>query len=304
MVDSAREIVGSGMIVVQGPGSEQMGSSVADLLGAAGVTADCRTFPDGEAYLCLSSHIGDEDAVIVHSTGPPQNDRIIQLFLLIDTCRDMGVRTIRVVAPYLAYARQDRRRKVGEPVSILTLTKLLESLDVSELLTVNVHNPDVFKHSKIRVRNLSAIPLLAEYFRNQGLEGAFALSLGKKPVDVQHAKNAAEILGGEYDRLKTFRDPDTGVVSLGDAPFEVNGKDAIIFDDVITTGRTHIKAVNLLKEKGAKRVFLACVHSLLSEEAQELIMRVVEDFACTDTVPNRFSRASVAPLIALAIRSP
>lgn len=92
-------------------------------------------------------------------------------------------------------------------------------------------------------------------------------------------------------------------MTLDKAFFEVFGKDAIIFDDVITTGRTHVKAVNLLKQQGARRVYLACVHSLLSEEAQELILRVVEDFVCTDTVPNRFSKVPVAPLIAQALEA-
>lgn len=292
-----------GMIIVQGPGSGQIGSSIADLLNAERVSVDYRAFPDGEMYLCLSGEIRNKHVIVVHSTGPPQNDRLIQLFLLVDICRDMGARTVRLVTPYLAYARQDRRRKMGEPVSILTLMKLLESLRVDELLTVNVHNPDVFKDVKIKVRDLSAIPLLAEYFRDQGMEGAFSLSLGKKMVDLEHARNAAKVLGGEYGRLRTFRDPDTGVVTLEEASFEVAGKDAIIFDDVITTGRTHIKAVNVLRQQGAKRVYLACVHSLLSEEAQELILRVVEDFVCTDTVPNRFSKVSVAPLVAQALES-
>jgi len=289
------------MIIVRGPGSEQIGSSIANLFNAETVSVDYRTFPDGETYLRLSGEIPSRDVIVVHSTGPPQNDRLIQLFLLVDICRDMGARTVRLVTPYLAYARQDRRRKMGEPVSILTLMKLLGALNVDELLTVNVHNPDVFKDMKIKVGDLSAIPLLAEYFRDEGMEGAFSLSLGKKMVDLEHARNAAKVLGGEFDRLKTYRDPDTGVVTLEEASFEVAGKDAIIFDDVITTGRTHIKAVNVLKQHGAKRVYLACVHSLLSEEALELILRVVDDFVCTDTVPNRFSKVSIAPLIAQAL---
>jgi len=291
------------MIVIQGPGSEQIGGSIANLLGVEKVSVEFKTFPDGEAYLRLSGDIKDRDAVIIHSTGPPQNKRLIQLFLLVDTCTDMGARTVRVVTPYLAYARQDRRRKMGEPVSILTLMKLLESLHVEELFTVNVHNPDIFKDLKIRVRDLSAIPSLAEYLRHRGSEGAFSLSLGKKMVDLEHAKDAAKIIGGKYGRLKTFRDTDTGVVTFEEASFDVDEKDAIIFDDVITTGRTHIKAINVLRQQGAKRVYLACVHSLLSVEAQELILRVVEDFVCTDTVPNRFSKVSVAPLIAQALRT-
>jgi len=137
------EFVEREMIIVQGPGSESLGSSVANLLGLEKVSVNYKTFPDGEVYLCLSRDVKDKDAVIIHSTGPPQNERFIQLFLLIDACRDMGMKTIRVVTPYLAYARQDRRRKIGEPISILTLIKIVESLDVDELLTVNVHNPDV-----------------------------------------------------------------------------------------------------------------------------------------------------------------
>lgn len=301
MINMRYRSLGIGMIIVQGPGSERIGSSLANLLNAESVSVDYRAFPDGEVYLRLSGDIRNRDAMIVHSTGPPQNDRLIQLFLLVDTCRDMGARTVRLVTPYLAYARQDRRRRMGEPVSILTLMRLLESLHVDELFTVNVHNPEVFRNMKIKVRDLSAIPLLAEHFRDQGMEGAFSLSLGKKTVDLEHARNAAQTLGGEYGRLKTFRDPDTGVVTLEEASFDVAGKDAIIFDDVITTGRTHIKAINVLKQQGARRVYLACVHSLLSEEAQELILRVVEGFVCTDTVPNRFSKVSVAPLIAQAL---
>lgn len=291
------------MIIVQGPGSEQIGSSVADLLDIEKVSVDYKTFPDGELYICLSEDLKNKDVVIVHSTGPPQNDRLVQLFLLIDACRDMGARTVRLVAPYIAYARQDRRQKIGEPISILTLMKLLESLNVNGLLTVNVHNTDVFRGVNIKVRDLDAFPYLAKYFKDQGLKKAFSISLGKKAIDLEHGKMAAEVIGGQYGRIKTFRDPNTGAVTLEEAHFNLAGKDVIIFDDVITTGRTHIKAIDMLKQQGAKKVYLACVHSLLSEEAQELILRVVEDFACTDTVPNRFTKVSVAPLIAEALRS-
>jgi ribose-phosphate pyrophosphokinase len=288
-------------VIVSGPGSEQIGRSIARLLKIDNLSIYSRTFPDGETYVRLPEGLESKDVVLIHSTGPPQNERLVQLFLLLDTLKDMKIKTFHLVIPYLAYARQDRRQKIGEPISALTIMKLIESLSVSELITVNVHNPKIFQGLKTRVIDQSAIPLMADYFKEQGFEGAFSFSLGKKMIDLERAKTAAKILDGPYGHLKTFRDPNSGVVTLEKSSLNIRGKDAIIFDDVVTTGRTHIKIINELKRQGAEKVYLACVHSLISEEAQELLLRVVEDFVCTDTVLNRFSKISVAPLIAKAI---
>jgi ribose-phosphate pyrophosphokinase len=149
------------MIIVQGPASEEISSSVANLLDLETVSVDCKTFPDGESRLCLAKKIEKQDTIIIHSTGSPQDKRMNQLSLLVDICKEMDVKSLRVVTPYLAYARQDRRQNVGECISILTIMKILESLGVDELITVNVHNPDVFKDLKIKFKDLSAIPSLA-----------------------------------------------------------------------------------------------------------------------------------------------
>ena len=186
-------------------------------------------------------------------------------------------------------------------MSILTVIKLFRALGVSRLVTVNVHNPEVFHGSGLELRDLSAIPLLAQYFRDRGLVGAFSLSLGKKAVDLEHAREAASILGGGCDRLRTFRDPSTSEVTLEKEELEVEGRRVVIFDDVITSGGTHLKAVEFLRERGAEEVHLACVHSLLSEERLERVIEAVDSFISTDTIPNRFSKVQIAPLIAEAL---
>ncbi len=210
--------------------------------------------------------------------------------------------SVTLVAPYMAYARQDRRRLPGEAVSVFTAIRLLTALGVSRLITVNVHNPVVFEGSGLELRDLSAILLLAKHLKDGGFGGASSLSLGKKPVDLEHAKEAASALGSDYGRIVTFRDPNTGEVSLGVIDIAVEGQRVVVFDDVITTGGTHLKAVESLRDRGASEVHLACVHSLLSEEKLIEVLKATDNFVCTDTIPNLCSRVKVTTLIADALR--
>lgn len=290
------------MLLVSGLGSEKIEGEIADQRGVEVSAVEHRVFPDGENYIRLTTEVRGHDVVLIHSTAPPQDTRLIQLMLTLDAIREGGASSVAVVAPYLAYARQDRSRLPGEAVSVSTVIRLLRCLGVSKLVTVNVHNPTVFDGSGLELVDLSAIPLLASHLRDEGLGGSFSLSLGKKPVDQERAREAAEVLGGDHGRLETFRDPETGEVSLGRAGFDVDGRRVAVFDDVITSGGTHLKVVELIKEAGAAAVHLAVVHSLLPEERLRKVLDAVDSFTCTDTIPNRFSRVGVAPLISEAIR--
>lgn len=289
------------MVLVCGPGSERMGEEIAGILGVEPVAVEHRTFPDGESHLRVAGDVMGRDVVLVHSTTPPQDVRLVQLLFTLDVLRE-GAESITVVAPYMAYARQDRRQAPGEAVSISTVIRLLSALGVSRLVTVNVHNPEVFEGLGLVLRDVSAIPLLAGYYREEGYGGSFSLSLGKKPVDVRHAEEAASVLGGGYARLETFRDPASRRVTLGEPDFEVNGRRVVVFDDVVTSGGTHLGAVELLRGMGAVEVHLACVHSLLAGGSLEAVQDAFDSFVCTDTVPNVCSMVGVAPLLADAIR--
>lgn len=260
-----------------------------------------RSFPDGESYLRFPVDVRGSRVILVQSTAPLQDTRLIQLLLLLDALRDQRVSDVVLVIPYLAYARQDRRRLDGEVVSISTVIRLLESLGVRDIITVNVHNPEVFEGSSLRLQDLSAIPSLASHFVERGFEGCLSISLGKKEVDVEHARNAASILGGGYGVLKTFRDPVTGEVNINREKLSVKGERVVIFDDVITSGGTHLKAVDFLREKGAREVHLACVHSLLKEEGLSRVKEQTDSFVTSDTIPNPCSEIGVAQLIAEAL---
>lgn len=290
------------MKIIPGPASKDLGEKIAKLLKAEVVPVFFKTFPDGESYIRFGvESLQNEDVVIVQTTSPPQDQRLIQLLLMADNALDMGARSITAAVPYFAYSRQDKRFLSGEAFSIKTIMKLVENCGVNRIITVNAHNPAVLKTFKIPVEDLSAIPPLAEYFKTEKLvKNPISLSLGKKALGM--ATEADSVLKGGFDYISTKRDVITGNVTIEEKKLPVRNRDVIIFDDVISSGGTMAKAVKLVKEQGARRVYSACVHPLLMSGAQKRILENgAEGIIGTDTVPSPVSKVSIAPLISKAL---
>jgi ribose-phosphate pyrophosphokinase len=290
------------MKIIPGPASKKLGQSIAEVLNVEAVPVFFKTFPDEESYIRFSiDSLQDEDVVIVQTTSPPQDQRLIQLLLMADNALEMKARSITAVVPYFAYSRQDKRFLAGEAFSVKTVVKLLENCGVNRIITVNTHNPKVLKTFNIPVEDLSAIPLLAEYFKAKGLvENPVSLSLGKKALSV--AKEADGVLKGGFDFISTRRDVVTGSVTLEEKELRIENRDVIIFDDIISSGGTMAKAVKFVKEQGAKKVYVACVHPLLMGDAKKKILKNgAEEIIGTDSVPSLVSKVSIAPLISKAL---
>lgn len=290
------------MKIIPGPASKKLGQSIAEALNVEAVPVVFKTFPDGESYIRFSiDSLQNEDVAIVQTTSPPQDQRLIQLLLMADNALEMKAKSITAVVPYFAYSRQDKRFLSGEAFSVKTIVKLLENCGVNRIITVNAHNPKVLKALKIPVEDLSAIPLLAEYFRAKGLvENPVSLSLGKKALSV--ATEADSVLNGGFDYVSTRRDVVTGSVTLEEKELRIENRDVIIFDDIISSGGTMAKAVKFVKEQGAKKVYAACVHPLLMGDAKKRILENgAEEIIGTDSVPSSVSKVSIAPLIRKAL---
>ncbi len=288
------------MKIIPGPSSTKLGNSIAEILGIETVRIAHKKFPDGESYIRFEGEVAGEEVAIVQTTGPPQDTNLIQLFILADAAKDLGAKRVIAVVPYLAYARQDKRFLPGEAISIQTIGKLLKASGIDELLTVNVHQEKILEKFEIPARNISAIGLLANYFKSRGLEGAFALAPDKGASEF--AIEASEILGGGYGWLHKERDRYTGEVKTEEKTLDVSGKDAIIFDDIISTGGTTANAVKILKKQGARRIFAACVHPLMIGNAKERILQSgAEEIVGTDSVPSDVTVVSLAPLLAKAL---
>jgi ribose-phosphate pyrophosphokinase len=204
---------------------------------------------------------------------------------------------VTVIVPYLAYARQDKAFLQGEAVSIETVARMLKAAGVDSLITVNVHQEKVLNRFPFPAKSLSAIPLLAEYFKQKGFAEAFVLAPDEGALHI--AEEAKKVLGGDCGYLEKHRDRYTGQITIEKkGKFEVKGKTVVVFDDIISTGGTTAAAVKIMKELGAARVFAGCVHPLMIGEAEKRILEAgAEEIVGTDSVPSRVSKVSLAPLL-------
>ena len=285
------------MKIILGPASTKLGQKIAELLNAEAVPVAFKTFPDGESYVRLEGEVKDEQAVIVQTTDPPQDSKLVQLALLADAAKRNGARKVRAIVPYLAYARQDKIFLQGEALSIEMIANMLKAAGVDDLTTINVHQEKILTGFPFPANTVSAIPLLAEHFKQKGLGKAFALAPDKGAI--RWAEQAEKVLGGGYGYLDKQRDRYTGQVQVEKKTLDVKGKTVIIFDDIISTGGTIVAAAKILKELEARRIYASCVHPLLIGDAEERINDAgVEEIVGTDSVSSRVSQVSLAPLIA------
>ena len=286
------------MQVIPGPASKGLAERLATELNAELIPIFLKVFPDGESYIRFEKQdLKNQDVVIVQTTSPPQDQRLLQLMLMADNAQDLEARSITAIIPYFAYSRQDKRFTPGEAFSIKTIIKLLENCGVAKIISLNAHNPAVLKNFNVPVLDLSAIPLLAEYFKAQRIvQNPLSLSMGKKALSV--AQEADNILHGGYDYVASKRDVITGNVTLEDKPLPVKNRDVIIFDDIISSGGTMAKAVKLVKDKGAGKVYAACVHPILMGDSyKRIIENGAEEIVGTDAVPSPVSKVSIVPLL-------
>ncbi|MGD8565445.1 MAG: ribose-phosphate diphosphokinase [Candidatus Bathyarchaeota archaeon] len=289
------------MKIILGPASEQLGRSIAENLGVKSVPVVFKRHPDGESYIRLEGNVQDDDVVIVQTTSPPQDARIIQLSLMADAAKRCGAKKITTVVPYLAYARQDKIFLEGESVSIEVIARILDVAGVDVLKTVNVHEEKVLKRFPFKAETISAIPLLAEHFVNNGYEEAWAIAPDKGALRL--AEEAKTVLGGDYDYLKKIRDPQTGQITMKRKQLDVKGEIVIVFDDIISTGGTIVKAAEILRKLGADEIFAACVHPLLIGDAESRILEAgVKKIIGTNSISSHVSEVSLTPLISQRLR--
>jgi ribose-phosphate pyrophosphokinase len=290
------------MKIVLGPASTALAEKIAELTGYEKVPVVYKTFPDGENYIRLEGNVQDEHVAIVQTTCAPQDSRLMQLAFMAAAAKKNNARKVTAIVPYLAYARQDKIFLQGEGISIETVAQMLKTAGVDALVTVNIHAESTLNKFPFPAKNLSAIPILAEYFVQKGRKKAFALAPDKGAMYI--AKQAQNILGGEAGHLEKQRDRYTGQTSQTGKGLNVKGKTVIIFDDIISTGGTIVGAAKILRELGAAHVYTACVHGLLIGDAEKRILDAgAEEIVSTDSVPSHISKVSLAPLIAKALKA-
>ncbi|MEJ2260353.1 MAG: ribose-phosphate pyrophosphokinase [Nitrosopumilaceae archaeon] len=287
--------------VIAGNSSEEIAKKLSKKLKGNLVKAEIRVFPDGESKITLKGKISKGKIIVVQSIFPPVDSNLFQALSLISKAKEYSSEVV-IVIPYLGYARQDREFLPGEIVSMKVLGQLFRGVGASKVIVVDIHSKIGLKLFRIKSENVTAIPDLVGYFKKLDLKNPLVISPDQGGK--QRAKEFANEYKSEFLALKKQRDRKTGKVQIKTENLdEVHGRDLIIVDDMISTGGSIIKATEFLKKQKCKRVFVACTHALLIDNAEKKIRKAgVTKIISTNTIPGKTSIVDVSNTIAKAIK--
>ncbi len=286
--------------VIAGNTSVDLAKKLAKRLNADFVCADLRVFPDGESKITIAKKPKKGRVVVVSSTYPPVDSNLIQTLSLVSKAREFSDRVILIV-PYVGYARQDREFLPGEIVTLSVIANLLKAAGASRVVVVDIHSKIGLRHFKVPVENVSAVPELAKYFKKLVLRDPLVVS--PDFGGASRAEKFAKIYGTDFVVLKKHRDRKTGRVQIITPDLDdIKGRDLVLVDDMISTGSSIVKATEFLKKQKCGRVFVACTHALLINNAEKKMKKAgVFKIVSANTVPGSTSAVDVSGIIAKAI---
>lgn len=286
--------------VIAGKSSEDLAKKLSEKLDAKLVSADVRVFPDGESKITLNGKLPKNKTVVVQSICPPVDTNLIQALSLVSKAKEASDDVITVI-PYMGYARQDREFLPGEVITMKVLGKLFKGVGASKLIVVDIHSMIGLKHFKIKSKNISAVPDLVEYFKKTKMKEPLVVSPDQGGKE--RAREFAKHFGCDYIALTKHRDRKTGKIKIKTSEYEVEGRDLILVDDMISTGGSIVKATEFLKKQKCRRIFVACTHALLMNDAEKKIKKAgVTKIISANTIPGKTSIVDVSNTIAKAIR--
>jgi ribose-phosphate pyrophosphokinase len=297
----------------------ELGKGISQALGQPLSAHEERNFEDGEHKARPLENVRDADVYVVHSLhGEPTasaNDKLCRLLFFIGALKDGGAARVTAVAPYLCYARKDRRTKPGDPVTTRYLASLFEAVGADAIMTLDVHNPAAFENAfRCPAIALTAAPLFVDYSRALSLENLCVVSPdagGVKRAELFRVALEAAVgkpVGKGFAEKHRSAGVVTGDLFVGD----VDGATVLIIDDVISTGGTLLRAARMARKAGARRVIGLVTHGLFTKGAAEVIADpAIERVVVADGVPpfrldavdrNKIDTIPAAPLLADAIR--
>jgi ribose-phosphate pyrophosphokinase len=271
------------MKIVAGSSSKNLANRISEKTGIGIADITLKRFPDGECYVKINEEF--EHAIIVQNTYPDEN--IIELFLIQDAVSKFAKR-IDVVIPYYGYGRQDKIFERGEAVSAEKIAELIE-MGADRVILINPHKEHIKNFFDIEVNICDATPSLTKYFKAK-----IDVIISPDEGAVEMAKKSAEILNCNYNYFKKKRISENEVfMELKD--MDVKNKRILIMDDIISTGGTMKKAVEILKNQKAREIYTACIHGLFISGADKKILNAgCKEIVSTDTFESEYSKVSVA----------
>lgn len=292
--------------------SRDLAQEICDILELPLGKCDVKRFADGEILVELGESVRGKDVYFVQSTNKPVNDNLMELLIGIDACKRASANTINCVIPYFGYARQDRKAKPRQPISSKLVASLLETAGADRVITMDLHATQVQGYFDIPADDITTLPLIAEYLKHKpdiNIEDLVIVS--PDHGGTVRARRLADKFGAPVAIIDKRR-PKPNVAVAMNLLGDVDGKVAVVIDDMVDTAGTLTSGINMLYEKGAKEVYAACAHGVLSGPAIERLKKAgLKEFIVTNTIDQKENAQeypemkvlSVAPLAAAAIEA-
>ena len=292
--------------IFSGSANPQLAKEIADYLGVEVGKSEATRFSDGEVQVKINESVRGADVFVIQPTGPPVNENLMELLVMIDAVRRASARRITAVLPYYGYARQDRKARARDPITAKLVANILSASGVRRVLTMDLHAGQIQGFFDIPVDHLPGVPILAEHFKQANLENVVVVSpdLG----GVTRARDLAERIGASIAIIDKRR-PEPNMVEITNIIGAINDKTVIMVDDIIDTAGTIALGAEALKKWGVNDIYVCCTHGVLSGPAlQRLEEAPVKEMVITNTIPipaekmiSKIKILSVAPLLGEAI---
>ncbi|MDN6161859.1 MAG: ribose-phosphate diphosphokinase [Atopostipes sp.] len=241
-------------------------------------------FADGEIAINIDESIRGDDVYVIQSTDSPTNDNLMELLIMIDALRRASAETITAVIPYYGYARQDRKARSREPITAKLVANLITTAGADRVIGLDLHASQIQGFFDIPVDHLVGAPLLASWFVERGLKGNDVVVVSPDHGGATRARKLAEFLDSPI-AIVDKRRPKPNVSEVMGIIGDVEGKKAILVDDMVDTAGTIVKAAQALKDAGATKVYAAGTHGIFSDPAIERIENsVIETMVVTDSI--------------------
>lgn len=289
-----------------GNANPQLAAQIAEVIGVELGRLQIRRFRDGEVQVNLGESVRGCNVFLVQPTSAPVNENLMELLITMDAFKRASAKTINVVIPYYGYARQDRKARARDPITAKLIADLLQAAGASRVICMDLHAGQIQGFFNIPLDHLFSMPILSHYIEDKQLKDIVVVSpdLG----GVTRARRLSERLGAPIAIIDKRR-PAPNVAEVMGIIGDIEGKTAILIDDMIDTAGTIALAAQALKDHGARSVYACCTHAVLSDPALERLEAApIEEVVITNTIALPTDRKipklvvlSVAEIIAEAI---
>ena len=296
--------------IFSGTANRPLAQAITQYLGVSLGDIDLGEFPDGEISCKINEDVRGRDVFIVQPTCPPVNNHLLQLLIMIDSFKRASAERITTVLPYFGYARQDRKDEGRVPITAKLVANLITRAGADRVLTMDLHAAQIQGFFDVPVDHLYASPVLNEHFLRLGLPADELVIVSPDEGSIKRAMGHAKRIGGSLAIIDKRRVSPQQTAQENIIGEPVEGKIAILFDDMISTAGSICGAARVLQAQGAREIHVATTHAVLCGPAVERLEKAsLSSLVCTDSIPLAPDQLipgtvvlSVAPLLGEAIK--